>query len=225
MDKLDERYKKLALEAKAWIEAITGRSFGDGDFIEELSDGVMLCRYVCMWGLRCSGGLFEQLWSRTVVMYTTLCCCAVPPIRSHRAHVCLVWVPAVLVAQADEEAAPWIGKVHQQIQDAVCAPSTRHLRRACLGWAVAHMAGCDAAGKHQLRVEGMPCVRPDGIRDVRDRGPGQLQERDAGGLGSAFTWSYRAGETPRHRAHARSEGQEGRTSRGLVAQPAMRLRV
>ena len=132
MDKLDERYKKLALEAKAWIEAITGRSFGDGDFIEELSDGVMLCRYVCMWGLRCSGGLFEQLWSRTVVMYTTLCCCAVPPIRSHRAHVCLVWVPAVLVAQADEEAAPWIGKVHQQIQDAVCAPSTRHWRRAYL---------------------------------------------------------------------------------------------
>ena len=47
MDELNAEYQKLAQQAQAWIEAVTGKTFPDGDFIDNLTDGVMLCR--CVW--------------------------------------------------------------------------------------------------------------------------------------------------------------------------------
>lgn len=44
MNELDAEYQRLALEARDWIEAVTKKKFAPGDFIEALSDGVMLCR-------------------------------------------------------------------------------------------------------------------------------------------------------------------------------------
>ena len=58
MNELDEEYQRLALEARDWIEAVTKKKFAAGDFIEALSDGVMLCRCV----LRARGSVGPCCW-------------------------------------------------------------------------------------------------------------------------------------------------------------------